>query len=94
MDIFISGKELKNVEHSYVNCRKFGDLSSFEWIESHVKYAARTNEELVHIYYSALNFKDVMLATGKLSVGTTKSSNFDCFQRFILRKFYLRALLR
>jgi hypothetical protein len=25
------------------------------------------DEELVHIYYSALNFKDVMTATGKLT---------------------------
>jgi hypothetical protein len=25
------------------------------------------NEELVHIYYSALNFKDVMTATGRLT---------------------------
>jgi hypothetical protein len=28
----------------------------------------KTNEELVHIYYSALNFRDVMAATGKLSL--------------------------
>jgi len=26
------------------------------------------NEELVHIYYSALNFRNVMTATGKLSL--------------------------
>jgi len=28
----------------------------------------KADEELVHIYYSALNFRDVMTATGKLSL--------------------------
>jgi len=28
----------------------------------------KANEELVHIYYSALNFRDVMTATGKLAL--------------------------
>jgi len=28
----------------------------------------KANEELVHVYYSALNFRDVMTATGKLSL--------------------------
>jgi len=28
----------------------------------------RANEELVHVYYSALNFRNVMTATGKLSL--------------------------
>ncbi|KAF8774577.1 Fatty acid synthase like protein [Argiope bruennichi] len=64
-------KQQRPMEHSYVNCRKYGDLSSFEWIESSVKYAPRENKKLVHIYYSTVNFKDVMLATGKLSIGTT-----------------------
>ncbi|CAL1277493.1 unnamed protein product [Larinioides sclopetarius] len=60
------------VDYSYVNCRKYGDLSTFEWIESSVKYDDPKNKTLVHIYNSALNFRDVMLATGKLSIGTTR----------------------
>ncbi|GFW58514.1 fatty acid synthase [Trichonephila clavipes] len=60
------------VEYSYVNCRRYGDLSSFEWIESNVKYVQQKNKKLIHIYNSALNFRDVMLATGKLSIDTTK----------------------
>jgi len=28
----------------------------------------KANEELVHIYYAALNFRDVMRAAGKLSL--------------------------
>ncbi|KAG8183232.1 hypothetical protein JTE90_014407 [Oedothorax gibbosus] len=67
-------KQMKLVDHSYIHCRKYGDLSTFEWIESQVKYAEAKDKKLVHIYYSALNFKDVMLATGKLSVGTSKDT--------------------
>ncbi|KAF8774576.1 Fatty acid synthase like protein [Argiope bruennichi] len=59
-------------EYSYVNCRKYGDLSTFEWIESNVKYTNPKNKKLIHIYNSALNFRDVMLATGKLSIATTR----------------------
>ncbi|GFU42578.1 fatty acid synthase, partial [Nephila pilipes] len=60
------------VDHSYVNCRKYGDLSSFEWAESTVKFVDPKHRKLVHIYYSALNFRDVMVATGKLSLNTVK----------------------
>ncbi|CAL1284486.1 unnamed protein product [Larinioides sclopetarius] len=55
------------VEHSYVKCRKYGDLSSFEWTESRIQYAPRQNRKLVHIYYSAVNTEDVTRANGKLS---------------------------
>ncbi|GFY56199.1 fatty acid synthase [Trichonephila inaurata madagascariensis] len=67
-----SPKVPRPVEYSYVNCRKYGDLSSFEWIESNVKYVQQKNKKLIHIYNSALNFRDVMLATGKLSIDTAK----------------------
>ncbi|KAG8183231.1 hypothetical protein JTE90_014406, partial [Oedothorax gibbosus] len=70
-----SGKQLKTVEHSYINLRKFGDLSTFEWIESSVKHVEEKSKVIVHNYYSALNFKDVMLATGKLSISTTKENS-------------------
>jgi hypothetical protein len=33
----------------------------------------KANEDLVHIYYSALNFRDVMTATGKLSLNAVVS---------------------
>ena len=35
------------------------------------------NEELVHIYYSALNFRDVMTATGKLSLNVVVSDRLN-----------------
>ncbi|KYN28029.1 Fatty acid synthase [Trachymyrmex cornetzi] len=43
-----------------------GDLNSFRWIENNLSVVSR-REDLVHVVYSSLNFKDVMLATGKLT---------------------------
>jgi len=37
----------------------------------------KANEELVHIYYSALNFRDVMTATGKLSLNVIVSDRLN-----------------
>ncbi|XP_053612449.1 fatty acid synthase-like [Plodia interpunctella] len=58
------------VEHAYVNALIRGDLSSLRWIESPLRYAReqrwRADTELCHVYYAPLNFRDIMLATGKL----------------------------
>ncbi|XP_063827966.1 fatty acid synthase [Ostrinia nubilalis] len=58
------------VEHAYVNTLTRGDLSSLRWIESPLRYAAhlplRASEELCRVYCAPLNFRDIMLATGKL----------------------------
>ena len=58
-----------STEHAYVNVLTRGDLSSLTWIESPLKYfdpAEYTNKELCSVYYTSLNFRDIMLATGKL----------------------------
>ncbi|XP_022830419.1 fatty acid synthase [Spodoptera litura] len=58
------------VEHAYVNTLTRGDLSSLRWIESPLRYAAATplpaRTELCRVYCAPLNFRDIMLATGKL----------------------------
>ncbi|XP_013396069.1 fatty acid synthase [Lingula anatina] len=57
------------VEHAFVNVLTRGDLSSLRWIESPLKYFdpdQNPSRELCSVYYAALNFRDVMLATGKL----------------------------
>lgn len=56
-------------DHAYVNVLTRGDLASLKWIESPVKYfSARDNPDksLCSVYYTSLNFRDIMLATGKL----------------------------
>ncbi|XP_076272609.1 fatty acid synthase 1 [Rhynchophorus ferrugineus] len=56
------------VEHAYINTLTRGDLASLRWIEGPLSYYKGTdpNSELCHVYYAPLNFRDIMLATGKL----------------------------
>ena len=49
----------------YLKPLKPGDLSSLVWAESHIPYQ-KTRSTLIDVYYSPLNFKDVMHATGNL----------------------------
>lgn len=59
----------KSTEHAFVNVLTKGDLSSLKWIESPIKhFDAKTakNSTFCHVYYAPLNFRDIMLATGKL----------------------------
>ncbi|XP_043250638.1 fatty acid synthase-like [Colletes gigas] len=53
------------VPHGYVNIRVRGDLSSLEWMQGSIQPDINS-KDLVKVVYSALNFRDVMLATGKL----------------------------
>ncbi|PSN28987.1 Fatty acid synthase [Blattella germanica] len=57
------------VEHAYINALTRGDLASLRWIEGPLTYyrpEKSPNTELCHVYYAPLNFRDIMLATGKL----------------------------
>uniref|UniRef100_A0A8C9SU62 Fatty acid synthase n=1 Tax=Scleropages formosus TaxID=113540 RepID=A0A8C9SU62_SCLFO len=55
-------------EHAYVNVLTRGDLSSLRWIISPLRYFTpiNPNMQLCCVYYASLNFRDIMLATGKL----------------------------
>ena len=55
-------------EQAYVNVLTRGDLSSLRWIASPLRHfvASDPNVQLCRVYYSSLNFRDIMLATGKL----------------------------
>ncbi len=55
-------------EHCYLNVMTKGDLSSLRWFEAQHKYwplGRKDSEVLCHVYYAPLNFRDIMLATGK-----------------------------
>ncbi|KAF2899281.1 hypothetical protein ILUMI_06894 [Ignelater luminosus] len=55
------------VEHAYINTLTRGDLSSLKWIEAPLSYYKPDKKSILcHVYYAPLNFRDVMLATGKL----------------------------
>ncbi|KAK2112408.1 hypothetical protein P7K49_012155 [Saguinus oedipus] len=55
--------------HAYVMVLTRGDLSSICWVCSSLRLAqpASPGAQLCTVYYASLNFRDIMLATGKLS---------------------------
>lgn len=57
-------------EYAYINTLMRGDLASLHWIESPLKHWSsmkfKEHTELCSVSYASLNFRDVMLATGKL----------------------------
>ncbi|XP_017099797.2 fatty acid synthase [Drosophila bipectinata] len=63
-----SQSPLLPVEHAYVNTLVKGDLSSLRWIESPRTNPNQSHLEPCTVYYAPLNFRDVMLASGKLGV--------------------------
>ncbi|KAG8224696.1 hypothetical protein J437_LFUL006083 [Ladona fulva] len=57
------------VEHAYINALVRGDLSSLRWIEGPLTFfrpELHPKNELCNVYYAPLNFRDIMLASGKL----------------------------
>jgi fatty acid synthase, animal type len=68
-----SNAQTLSVEHAYVNALTKGDLASLKWIEGPLSRArldvatADKNLELCTVYYAPINFRDVMLTSGKLS---------------------------
>ncbi|KYQ50077.1 Fatty acid synthase, partial [Trachymyrmex zeteki] len=57
--------KIRSVPTAHVCQTVRGDLSTFCWIENNLSDVC-CREDLVHVVYSSLNFKDIMLATGKL----------------------------
>lgn len=59
------------VEHAYVNALTKGDLSSLSWIEGPLSRQLPDPKdkrlELCSVYYAPVNFRDVMLSSGKLA---------------------------
>ncbi|CAN8007233.1 unnamed protein product, partial [Ixodes pacificus] len=54
-------------DQAYLNAQTRGDLSSLQWFESPLRYRPASDERMLcSVYYAPLNFRDIMLATGKL----------------------------
>ncbi|OQR66937.1 fatty acid synthase-like [Tropilaelaps mercedesae] len=63
------GKTLNYVltEHAFLNVQARGDLSSLKWYQSPITHnPPKADQTLCTVYYAPLNFRDIMLATGKL----------------------------
>uniref|UniRef100_A0A673VNW4 Fatty acid synthase n=1 Tax=Suricata suricatta TaxID=37032 RepID=A0A673VNW4_SURSU len=59
----------EQTQHAFVNVLTRGDLSSIRWVCSPLRHPQITGPgvHLCTVYYASLNFRDIMLATGKLS---------------------------
>ncbi|XP_023313671.1 fatty acid synthase-like [Trichogramma pretiosum] len=55
------------VRHALASQLVRGDLSSLAWLEGPIQKGSR-HPDLVNIFYASINFKDVMLASGKLAI--------------------------
>ena len=60
------GAGFVQLEHAYVNATSRGDLSSLRWIQQ-AQPKPEQSEVECKVAFAALNFRDIMLATGKLS---------------------------
>ncbi|XP_036924219.1 fatty acid synthase [Sturnira hondurensis] len=66
----LESKQLEEqTKHAYVSVLTRGDLSSIRWVCSPLRHALTPSPgtQLCTVYYASLNFRDIMLATGKLS---------------------------
>ncbi|XP_063218658.1 fatty acid synthase-like [Bacillus rossius redtenbacheri] len=71
--------------HAMVNVETRGDLSSLKWFQGSLDEHGNPKKpdlSLIHIYYSALNFRDIMTATGKITaeVVSVGRLNQECVQ--------------
>ncbi|KAL6424537.1 hypothetical protein ACFW04_009934 [Cataglyphis niger] len=58
--------EPKLVQSAYVSQMVRGDLSTLCWVQSRLSLANNDEENLIRTVYSSINFKDIMIASGRL----------------------------
>ncbi|XP_018336345.1 fatty acid synthase-like [Agrilus planipennis] len=70
---------LVEADHSYVNTLVRGDLSSLRWIEGSIKVDKVNNPEKIpiQVYYSPLNFRDIMVASGRLTLDAVEKDRLQ-----------------
>lgn len=76
----------KETQHAFINTLVRGDISSLTWVESPYQFWSfhpkrQPSQHLCAVYYAPLNFRDVMIATGRLSVDAIPgmTSVMSCF---------------
>ncbi|XP_047362716.1 fatty acid synthase-like [Vespa velutina] len=72
----LPSREPKLMYHAFVNQLSRGDLNSLYWLEGPITKDYQ-KEDLVRIHYASLNFKDVMIATGKIGLGVFQQDRKD-----------------
>ncbi|XP_025266595.1 fatty acid synthase-like isoform X1 [Camponotus floridanus] len=69
--------EPKLVQNAYVSQMVRGDLSTLCWMQSRISFVNNNKENLVRVVYASINFRDVMIASGRLAIEsiTTERNN-------------------
>ncbi|KAG5679912.1 hypothetical protein PVAND_009448 [Polypedilum vanderplanki] len=76
LQITKSYSEHMTLDHCYANATVKSDLSSLKWLQGPLNFLSSKN--LVRVHYSSLNFKDVMMATGKINAETFVEHRLQC----------------
>ena len=66
--------------HAYVDIERHGDLSGLTWYQSPLRYhhtSEASVSEICDVHYASLNFRDVMLASGKLPLDAIPGFHLD-----------------
>lgn len=61
-------------KHFYLDCKVKSDLSTITWLSGPLN--PKTEKELINISYTSLNFKDVMVASGRITSTALKKNHF------------------
>lgn len=88
----ITDEEVKArpTQYAYLRSLKQGDMSSLAWVESDLKTIKDENNnltrqgKLIDVHYSALNFRDIMFASGQLDSEAIPGIHPDIAQDSIL----------
>ncbi|XP_046739716.1 fatty acid synthase-like [Diprion similis] len=56
----------KPVYHTILSQSTRGDLSSVQWVEGTIQ-PTNQNKDIIQVYYSSINFRDIMILTAKLA---------------------------
>ncbi|CAF4803306.1 unnamed protein product [Pieris macdunnoughi] len=85
--LLLGDLETIRANHGCVNTVTIGDLSSLKWLEGPIRENQsfkNPDSVLIHVYTSALNFRDVMTAMGRVTVDAVAQGRLaqECVQGF------------
>ena len=80
-----TGQVIDKVDDVYLDIQVKGDLSSLKWVEMPPKNDGKTdNDDFIYVTHSALNFRDVMLASGRIPIETVPEEASEIYLLTVL----------
>ncbi|XP_063702664.1 fatty acid synthase-like [Culicoides brevitarsis] len=76
LQLITERQTIQRRDHCYANTLTKADISSLSWLTGPYNYT-RPKNELARVRYASLNFRDVMLASGKLNAEVLDSGRLD-----------------